>query len=153
MSQIQHTAVAVFDDLAQADGAIRELRQKGFAEGQVHLISGVEEGRRQVENPSTAGAAQEAGIGMLVGASVGGLAGLAPGAAVGAIAGGLLGAFIGLGVPSEEARYYQDQLRAGRVLVAVNAPGRYEEAAAVLRGHGGRVDESPLSEVGPGVLP
>lgn len=43
------------------------------------------------------------------------------GAVTGALAGGLVGALIGLGIPEEDARYYEDRIRAGAILVAVPA--------------------------------
>lgn len=153
MSAVRQTAVGVFDKADQADAAIRDLRRLGVSDDQIHLVSGDLEPHRRIDPASTTDAVQGAGVGMLVGASLGGLAGLAPGAAAGAVAGGLIGAFIGLGVPEEEAAYYQDQFQAGRFIVAVNSDGRYDEAADVLRRHGGRVGESPLSDTGPGVLP
>jgi hypothetical protein len=53
-----------------------------------------------------------------------------------AAVGGALGTLVGLGVPEHEARYYEPELHAGRTLVSVRAPGRYEEASAILRRHG-----------------
>ncbi|GHO90800.1 hypothetical protein KSF_008480 [Reticulibacter mediterranei] len=58
------------------------------------------------------------------------------GAAIGAVAGGLIGALTNLGVPEDEAHFYQDELRAGRTLVTVQAKDRYEEALAILRRNG-----------------
>ena len=53
-------------------------------------------------------------------------------AAAGAAAGGVVGGLIGLGVPEEDARYYDTQLTAGRTLVTVHAGTRYEEAMSIL---------------------
>lgn len=61
------------------------------------------------------------------------------GAAIGAVAGGLIGALTNMGVPEEEAHFYQDELRAGRTLVTVQAGDRYDEALAILR-HNGAYD-------------
>jgi len=58
------------------------------------------------------------------------------GAAIGAVAGGLIGALTNMGVPEDEAHFYQDELRAGRTLVTVQAEDRYEEALAILRRNG-----------------
>jgi hypothetical protein len=41
------------------------------------------------------------------------------GAATGALAGGLLGALMGLGVPEEDARVYEESVKSGAILVAV----------------------------------
>jgi len=58
------------------------------------------------------------------------------GAAIGAVAGGLIGALTNMGVPEEEARFYQDELQAGRTLVTVQAGNRYDEALEILRQNG-----------------
>lgn len=58
------------------------------------------------------------------------------GAAIGAVTGGLIGALTNMGVPENEARFYQDELRAGRTLVTVQAGDRYDEALAILRRNG-----------------
>jgi hypothetical protein len=41
------------------------------------------------------------------------------GALTGAVAGGLVGGLMGLGVPEEDARYYEDRIREGGILLAV----------------------------------
>ncbi len=41
------------------------------------------------------------------------------GAVTGALAGGLVGALVGLGLPEEEARLYEEQVKQGAVLLAV----------------------------------
>ena len=61
------------------------------------------------------------------------------GAAIGAVAGGLIGALTKMGVPEEEARFYQDELQAGRTLVTVQTRDRYDEALEILR-HNGAYD-------------
>jgi len=58
------------------------------------------------------------------------------GAAVGAAAGGILGALMGLGVPEEEARFYEGEFNEGRILVTVKAGDRYSEARDVLLRNG-----------------
>jgi hypothetical protein len=59
------------------------------------------------------------------------------GAAVGAVGGGIVGALIGLDFPEEEARYYEKELKAGHVLVGVQALERAGEARTILDGCGG----------------
>lgn len=59
------------------------------------------------------------------------------GAAIGATGGGIVGALIGLDFPEEEARFYERELKAGRVLVGVNAHDRVTEADAILERCGG----------------
>ncbi|MBP7057553.1 general stress protein [Candidatus Gracilibacteria bacterium] len=41
------------------------------------------------------------------------------GALTGAVAGGLLGALIGLGLPDEDARHYEERIKSGAILLAI----------------------------------
>src|SRR5919197_6257901 len=64
----------------------------------------------------------------------------AAGAGIGAAAGGLVGGLVGLGIPEEEAKYFESGFRSGRTLVTVNAgTGRATEAVDVLRSYGGDI--------------
>jgi hypothetical protein len=58
-------------------------------------------------------------------------------AAAGAAAAGLAGALIGLGVPDDEAKYFEGEIKAGRTLVTVKAGSRYDDALNILRQSGG----------------
>jgi hypothetical protein len=73
------------------------------------------------------------------------------GAAVGAAAGGILGALTGMGIPEEEARYYETAFNEGRILVTVKADGRYEEAREALYDQGAFDVEHRRGAVAPGV--
>jgi hypothetical protein len=171
-TSIRYTAVAVFDDRSQAEKAVAALREEGFAPEQIGLAQRPAPEPREKDEASQS--ANEnlpggAAVGMLVGASVGGFlagAGAAPGAMAGGalggvvaglleggVVGGLVGGLIGMGVPQDEAHYYQRELDAGRTIVTVNAGGRYEQAQEVLLANGGRTPQSPLSGSGPGSLP
>src|SRR6185312_6053691 len=57
------------------------------------------------------------------------------GAAIGAGVGAIAGALIGMGVPKEEAEYYEGEVKSGRTLVTVRADGRYADAQRILRDH------------------
>jgi hypothetical protein len=74
------------------------------------------------------------GIGPIVAA--GPLAAALTGAAVGAAGGGLLGALTGMGIPEDEARWYEEEVGRGGTLVTVRADGRYEEARRILSEYG-----------------
>jgi hypothetical protein len=158
------TVVGVFRDREAARSAVNELRRLGFPEDQIGLITrdpsatavtgetatGTVEGSKWEEGAAT-GIAAGAGVGALwalgIAASVlppigpvvagGLLASVLASAAGGAAIAGLVGALVGLGIPEEEARYYEGEITAGRTLVTVRAPGRMEEAEEILRGHGG----------------
>jgi uncharacterized protein (TIGR02271 family) len=58
------------------------------------------------------------------------------GAAVGAAAGGLLGVLVGMGVPEDEAQYYEGEFNEGRILVTVKAGNRYQDVRNVLQRNG-----------------
>jgi uncharacterized membrane protein len=59
------------------------------------------------------------------------------GAATGALAGGLLGALVGLGVPEEDARIYEDRIKEGGILIAVPVrSGNASEVRTILEDNG-----------------
>ena len=155
------TVVGMFDDPARAQMAVRELMDAGFTEDQVGVVthdrsqtiraeSAADRGSKVAEG-AAAGAAAGAGAGALWALGImagvlnpigpvivggGWLASILLSAAGGAAAVGIVGALIGLGIPEEEARYYEGELKAGRTMVTVRADGRYDEAFGILRRHG-----------------
>jgi len=149
------TVVGVFEHRDDAERAIEELHRAGFTDQQIGFI--MRDGDKSVTHDvSTTGESQagEGAVGgMLAGAGIGGLIaaaasllvpGFGPvlaggilaatlgGAAIGAAAGGILGALVGMGVPEEEARYYETEFQSGRMLVTVRADGRFDEARDIL---------------------
>jgi uncharacterized protein (TIGR02271 family) len=56
-----------------------------------------------------------------------------------------------MGVPKEEAEYYEGEVRGGRTLVTVKAPGRYDEAQQVLRDHDAYDVETRDRATAPGI--
>ncbi|HEU4828283.1 MAG TPA: hypothetical protein VFT04_03735 [Gemmatimonadales bacterium] len=80
---------------------------------------------------------------------VGGTA--AAGAGIGAATGGILGALIGMGIPHEDARYFERGVREGGTLVTVHAASRGVEAREALKAHGaslGAVRFRPAPRIG-----
>ena len=67
------------------------------------------------------------------------------GAGLGAAAGGIVGGLIGLGIPEEEAKYFESGFRKGHILVTVNAGGRITEAVDVLQQYGGDLGVTTMS--------
>jgi hypothetical protein len=59
-----------------------------------------------------------------------------------AAAGGLMGALVGMGIPEEDARYFEQRFQAGGVLVTVDAGSRGPEAREILRASGADLDDS-----------
>jgi hypothetical protein len=151
--------VGVFGAWEHACQAVGELRAAGFREDQLGIVARDDRlaTHRRPDHAGTtwgegaaAGAATGAGVGALwaLGIAAGTLPALGPiiagglltsilaSAAGGAVVGGLVGALVGLGIPEEEALYYDSELRLGRTLVTVQTDGRRDEALAILRHHG-----------------
>src|SRR5205823_8168472 len=77
------------------------------------------------------------GIGPIVAA--GAIVSALTGAAIGAAAGGLIGALVDMGVPEEHARAYEENVKAGRILLTVNATSdqQAEQARSIFSRHAG----------------
>jgi hypothetical protein len=153
-------AMGVFEDRRLAQQAVQDLKSAGFADDQIGVAARDEStsvARREGESDKSyagegaaAGAAVGAGVGGLwavgiaagvlpiIGPAIAGglLASILTSAAVGAGAGALAGALIGLGIPEEEATYYEEEFKAGRTVVSVRADGRYNEATEILQRNG-----------------
>jgi hypothetical protein len=149
----QTVVLRMFADREAARQAVAELKRVGFTDDQIGVMTRDERGG--TESAVLGGA----GIGAAAGASIGALwalgmmAGMLP--AIGpvvaggwlmsilasaggtAAVGALVGALVGLGVPEDDARYYEGEVTAGRTLVTVRAQGRLGEAMAILNRFGG----------------
>lgn len=148
------TVVGVFQDRAHAQQAVNELRRLGFREDEIGVavrdgetIKGAKDvTASNVGTGAAAGVATGAGLGALWGLGIvagvlpaigpaiagGTLATILSSAAAGAAAAGITGALIGLGIPEEEATFYEDEFKAGRTIVTVKSETRCDEARAVL---------------------
>ena len=152
--------VTVFPDRGHAEGAIDELWHRGFRHDQIGiLVAGqgeveAETGTGEIEETAalgtTAGAVTGGTVGAIIGALVVGaipgigpvlaggiLTGIITGAATGAAVGVYLGPFLAMGFSEREADYYANQLRSGRTIVVVHAPGREDEVRMVAHKHSG----------------
>lgn len=74
---------------------------------------------------------------VLAGATATALATTLSGGAIGAVAGGLIGALIGLGIPEERARVYNDRVSRGDYLVMVEGSDADISHAESILGRGG----------------
>ena len=101
--------VGVFRDRALADHAVKELRQAGFRDDEIKVWG---------EGTSTGG---------FRGAFMNKLTGQ------GTEAESFSGSLVDLGVPQEEADYYQQQGNAGRIIIAVRSYGHQQEASDILQ--------------------
>ena len=150
--------VALFEERSEAEDAIRDLKNAGFTNEQIGVATQgrIEAGEAPSEG-SAVGLAEGAAAGALTGGVIGGLVGLVSsllipgvgplvvggilasalmGMGVGAATGGLIGALVGMGVPEEDARYFDAGLREGRTLVTVSNTDGASEALGILERHG-----------------
>jgi hypothetical protein len=158
----QVRVVGVFRDRSQAQQVVGELKRMGFNDDQIGVIG--RDGLATDSSKATAGkathskAAEGAATGVAAGAGVGALwalgiaAGMLPAigpviaggllasvlasAAGGAAIAGIVGALVGLGIPEEEAKYYEGEVKAGHTLVTVKAAGRSDEVRGLFARYG-----------------
>jgi hypothetical protein len=159
----QQTVIGIFESTDRATGALNALRDAGFVPDQVSVLARDVQATREIAE-NTDMVAEDAGKGAITGTLLGGLAGwlvgisalaipgIGPivgagiigttlaGAGIGAAAGGLIGALGAHGVPEEDARGYEEEVRQGSVLLTVHArsEAQVEEASAIFGSHGGR---------------
>ncbi|MDQ6707178.1 MAG: general stress protein [Acidobacteriota bacterium] len=155
------TVVGLFDTFTEAQQVARDLEQQGFSRADISIVANDATGEYAAEGLA------DAGSGAGTGAAIGGAAGLAlglvalaipgvgpiiaagalatalTGAGIGAVAGGLIGALTHMGVPEDEASYYNEGVKQGGALVMVRAEGdRADRAASILERSGAEnVDE------------
>lgn len=158
------SVLAIFQTDAQARDAVSQLRMEGFSDADISAIApkgvntaklGVEKETKAPEGVTTGattggvvggalgflagvGALAIPGLGPLIAAGpiMATLAGLGAGAALGGIAGGL----IGLGIPEDEAKKYENFVKEGNILLAVHTDTADLEKRAneILDACGGR---------------
>ncbi|MEQ9669399.1 histidine kinase [Coleofasciculus sp. G2-EDA-02] len=76
------------------------------------------------------------GVGPILaaGAEIGALGSTLAGAGIGAATGGIVGALIGLGIPEERAKVYNERIKAGDYLLMVSgSDDKVERAASIMR--------------------
>jgi uncharacterized membrane protein len=141
----ENMILALFDTRADAESAIAELQANGYAAQDLSIIMKEDEHTRLTTPTTGAQVADSASSGLATGLLIGigaitfpgigalliagplatalGLTGAAAstvaGALTGAVAGGLLGALVGLGLPDEDARHYEERIKSGAILLAI----------------------------------
>jgi len=160
----RETLVGVFQDRSRAEEALRALRQAGFSESQISLVR---KGSKEEVHSEGSKTAEGAATGLVAGAGVGALVslgmsfGIIPvigpilavgplaaaflSAAGGAAVAGIVGALVGMGIPEDEAKFYENEVGSGRTLVIVKADGRYQEAWSILQRYGAYNQETAVT--------
>jgi len=150
ITSTRRTVTGVFDYEKDAQDAIRDLKQAGFTETQIGMAAPLKDDTAVFTDASAKTAAAGAAVGLGTGAlwGLGILAGVLPGigpaiaggtiaailssSTVGAAAGGLGGAFVGLGLSDEDAEHYENQFKAGKIVVTVQAEDHADTARAII---------------------
>lgn len=140
MDKHEKNVVGVFDSEQEAIAAIDELLKRGYSKNEISVIGKhtdhvtKETGTAVEESAATgaiAGGALGGVTGLLAGAGALAIPGIGPliaagpiaasivGAVSGAGLGGLAGALVGMGIPDDEAEYYENSIKEGKILVLV----------------------------------
>ncbi|MGX4607985.1 general stress protein [Priestia sp. JNUCC 25] len=161
MERIAKRVVGVYKSEQEAIAAVEDLKTQGYATRDISILGRdsrevdtvTEETDTEVVDGITTGALTGGALGGLTGllAGAGALAipGIGPivaagpiatvltGAVTGAGVGGLTGALVGIGIPKEEAKYYGNSVKEGKILVLVDEKekfGRNREQKPPLSG-------------------
>jgi hypothetical protein len=138
----------------QAADIVTRLKNGGFSANDISVLfpdkTGTKDFAHEQHTKAPEGATTGAGVGGLLGGTVGWLAGIGAlaipglgpfvaagpimaalgGAAVGAAAGGLTGALVGMGIPEYEAKRYEGKLKEGNILISVHSENTDETRRA-----------------------
>ena len=165
-STTKSTTVGVFSTRAQAQQAVNELKTLGYTDDQIGLVAkhddgttGTTDGSGLESDPTgtrweegtgigaAAGAATGTGLGIAVAAGLltpvgpliagGALIALLASAGAGATVGTLVGGLVGLGVPEDDATYYEGEVHSGRYVVTVDAGSRSAEVKSMFNRYEG----------------
>lgn len=159
------TIARIFVTREKAESAIRDLKEAGFRDDQIGLVTKTTVGKTVKVDGSGEPSGTEAGEGLAIGAAAGALGGAVVGlgllagvipvigpvlaigslgtillnAAGGAAILGIAGALIGWGIPEEDAKFYEGEVAAGRYLVTVHVgdDNHHHHAKRVVVHHGG----------------
>src|ERR1051325_5390316 len=135
---------------SQAERIVERLQTGGFSTSDISVLMPDTAGRHDVGHVKATKAPEGATTGATAGGLTGGVLGLLAGigalaipgvgpliaagpimaalsgAAVGATTGGIVGALVGLGIPEIEAKRYEEKLKSGNYVIAVDADDHEE---------------------------
>ena len=155
------TVIGVFTNRDQCEKAIRTMRARGFQDNEISVVARGQQGQPGGRGDQEAGA--DVSEGVTWGGALGGIAGLLAGVGAlampgigpivaagplaatlgGALTGGVAGGLLDLGIPENRGRFYEEELKKGRMLAVVQTDtSRIDEAAQLLRDNGATNVES-----------
>lgn len=147
------TIIGVFESRASAEKAVDSLRQQGFTNEEINIIS-----KKQSQGDGMA--EDDIVDGTLTGGTIGGIGGLLMGAGVlvafpglgpilaagpiaaalgGAVAGGITGGLIDWGIPAEESQHYEHEVVQGSIIAIIRTNSeKVNSVAQILRQNGAK---------------
>jgi hypothetical protein len=159
------TVTALFKDRDSAERAYRRLIEHGYDRHNINLVMSDETRHRFLASEltegehSTKGVAPGGVIGATGGALVGAMAGLAipalgivaigplfaalVGASLGSLTGGYLGSLLGVGIPKEREKHYEDVISQGGVLMSITA--RSDSEAGTIKHEWSKLGGAPVA--------
>ena len=150
------TVIGIFESRQQAEKAVSEMRNSGFDTNEISVVA---KGRQQGNDNGETMNMDTVADGTTTGGILGGLAGLAVGAGAlaipglgpivaagpiagmlsGAATGGIAGGLLDWGIPEERGRYYEEEVKRGKILAAVRThEQKVQKAADIMRQNGAR---------------
>jgi len=156
----------VFNTRDEAERAVADLRKSGFYTNEISIVAKDDRQGQANENSNE----DNMGMGMMssgtaTGGVLGGIAGLALGAGAiaipglgpiiaagpiagllsGAATGGIAGGLLDMGIPEDRGKYYEDEVKKGKILALVRAEDdKVNKAAEIFRQNGAKdVETSP----------
>jgi len=159
--------LGIFSSVEQTQTAVTNLRSAGFAREQISVICSDESKERHFEEfdhqHGPSGEFSAAEFGSTIGSTLGGMVVVATAFAsggvpllasegsaawTGGLAGGFIGSLVGRGVQDELARFYDQAVTQGKLLVAVedrsdDYQDRLAQAARILADAGAEADAIP----------
>jgi len=147
------TIIGVFESRSSAEKAVQTLRQQGFSNEEINIIS------KKQSQDDTGEVDDDIMDGTLTGGTIGGIGGLLLGAGAlmipgigpilavgpiaaaigGAVAGGITGGLIDWGIPSQESQHYEQEVVHGSVLAIIRTDAaKVDSVAQILRQNGAK---------------
>jgi len=138
----------------QAQKIVVDLKNAGFSNSDISVLfpdkAGTRDFAHEHNTKAPEGTATGAGVGGLLGGTLGWLAGIGSlaipgvgpfiaagpimaalgGAAVGATVGGITGALVGMGIPEYEAKRYEGRIKGGNYLISVHTEDSTQRSRA-----------------------
>lgn len=149
------TIIGVFHNKDDAKGALNKIRNAGITDDKISMVA--KDDQQNQDNEEENYLDQNLTAGTATGGTLGALGGLAAGAGAlaipgigpiiaagpiaagltGAAAGGIAGGLVDMGIPQDRGNYYEEQVKGGKILTAVEADdNKVDDVASFLRNNG-----------------